>query len=149
MDNGNHSRQGDASYHESINDSEPGTLIQETVNNFNAPQQMTFAARRHDEPERHGDWWPSSSGPQLRTVSSSSTSSYHTAYSRRSASPELQSGYERNQETALPEMQTNSCKYRINQTSVSWLPFNSQYQDNVHGVVFVTPTNALPSFSVI
>ena len=108
----NHSRQGDASYYESIKekDSDSRALIQETVVDFHGPQQTPFGASRH-EPERHGDWRPL--GPQLRTVSSSSTASYHTAYSRRSASPEVQSGYEHNQEIAPLETQTNSCKYRV------------------------------------
>lgn len=104
------SRQRDAS-DESIRDSDSGALIQETVDDFHGPQHTPFAARRYDGPERHGDGW--SSGPHLRTVSSSSTASYHTAYSRRSASPEVQSGYERNQEIVPLETQTNSCRYRV------------------------------------
>lgn len=113
-DDTTHSREReDTSYHESINDSDSGTLMQETVDDFHRCQQPPSVTRRYDELERHGDGWPS--GPQMRTVSSSSTASYHTACSRRSASPEVQSGHDRDQDISLLETPTNisCCKYRV------------------------------------
>ena len=91
----NHIRQGDVLYHhEGTTTSAPESLIQETADDSRSFEREPFATLNHDELERHEDLCFSFS--HERTLSSDS---FHTAHSRRSTSPESQSGYD--QEMAL------------------------------------------------
>ncbi len=103
----NHIRQGDVLYHERTKTSGPETLIQETADDSRSFKRESFATPNYGELEQHEDPCSSLAFSHERSLSSDTSASYHTAHSRRSTSPESQSGHD--QETALETSADKSC----------------------------------------
>lgn len=116
-------------HHERTEGSTPETLMQEPAVDPHSFNREPSATRNYDALERYED--PCSSFSHERTLSSDTSASYHTAHSRRSTSPESQSGHD--QENGLEAPADRSC-YPSHTSQRSCARIRDPYQNlsNLH-----------------